>query len=255
MQPHKSGSTRTKVVLGVSLRFRIVFSSACALLALLLCLAYADGVRADAEKTRAEAIERYGGEVTKLVVASERLEQGDTISKNNTVERDWVSDLAPEGAFTSMDELLGSEVTVAVEKGVPLTQLNFRKRDEIEEVPQGHVALSIPITDKLGVSRSVAKGTLLIAYAVTGDGTRLVSEDMTVLSEPSVVAGSLGSTPQITVSVLPNDVAAVLDASATGDLRLVVPASDVDTEKQGDEKAPVEIASSSPKPSKEDDSL
>lgn len=208
----------------MSLRFRVVLSSACALLAVMACLAYASGVREEAERVRAEVLERYGGEVVTLVVASTRLEPGDVVSQSNVSTREWVADLAPEGAVVSLADALGREVGVATEKGAPLTQLTFRSSSDLADVPDGHVALSIPLTDKLGVPRGIGQGATLVAYAVTNEGTRLVSGEMTVLAAP--VATALGSGGQLTLSLLPDDVAAVLTASASGDLRLVMPAGE-----------------------------
>ena len=208
----------------MSLRFRVVLSSACALLAVMACLAYASGVREEAERVRAEVLERYGGEVVTLVVASTRLEPGDVVSQSNVSTREWVADLAPEGAVVSLADVLGREVGVATEKGAPLTQLTFRSSSDLADVPDGHVALSIPLTDKLGVPRGIGQGATLVAYAVTNEGTRLVSGEMTVLAAP--VATALGSGGQLTLSLLPDDVAAVLTASASGDLRLVMPAGE-----------------------------
>jgi pilus assembly protein CpaB len=48
-----------------------------------------------------------------------------------------------------------------------------------------------------------------------------------VLSELGSATGIVAS-QQVTIAVLPNDVTAVLSASASGDLRLVIPADDVE---------------------------
>ena len=69
-------------------RVRLALAAAFSLLTLVLCLAYGQQVRADADRERAEALERYGGEVTKVVVAGQALEVGDVVSRQNVVERD-----------------------------------------------------------------------------------------------------------------------------------------------------------------------
>ena len=83
-------------------RVRLALAAAFSLLTLVLCLAYGQQVRADADRERAEALERYGGEVTKVVVAGQALEVGDVVSRQNVVERDWVSDLVPKGSYVSL---------------------------------------------------------------------------------------------------------------------------------------------------------
>ena len=71
----------------MSRRFRLVISGAFALLAIVLCAAYAQHVREEAESVRADALARYGGEVVSLVVADDAIEEGD-------VKRDvrWTAD-------------------------------------------------------------------------------------------------------------------------------------------------------------------
>lgn len=109
----------------MSRRFRIVFASACALLSVMLCAVYAQHVQGEAERVRTEAMERYGGEVVSLVVASAPLEPGDVVSQSNVSTRDWLADLAPEGAVTKLDDVLGKEVSEPAPKGAPLTDVKI----------------------------------------------------------------------------------------------------------------------------------
>lgn len=213
----------------MSLKFRIVLATACAALAVLACSSYADGVREDAERVRSEAIARYGGEVVSLVVASGPLEAGDVVASSDVIVRDWLADLAPEGAVTSLGDVVGATVTVPAAKGAPLTSLNFRDATEERDVPSGHVALTVPVTDKLGVSREVAVGSTVVAYETYDGGARLLASNLEVLSAPGRTATTAGSSSPMTLAVLPADVSSVLAASTSGDLRLVLPADDVVT--------------------------
>ena len=222
-------------------RFRIVLSSAFALLGVVSCLAYAESVRSEAERVRSDAIARFGGEVAQLVVADQALESGDVVTEHNVRVRDWVSDLAPAGAIASLDDAVGRQVSVPVAEGAPLTELNFRDESVLAEVPAGHVAVSVPVTDKLGISRGVTRGARLSAYAVSAEGPQLIATDVEVLSELGSTTGIVAS-QQVTIAVLPDDVASVLAASASGDLRLVIPAADVETtDGAGQPEAPEEI--------------
>lgn len=223
----------------MSLRFRLVFAGACAVLVALVFVAYGDHVRAEAEQVRSEAIARYGGEVVSLVVANDSLEPGDVVSERNVSLREWVADLAPEDALTSLDDAIGREVSVPVGKNAPVTELAFRDSSEIAEVPEGHVAVSVPVTDSLGISRGVPQGSSVIAYEVTDEGSSLVSDDITVLSAPAKTT-SLGTNVQVTLAVASDDVARLLQASANGDLRLVLPADDVDGASSQD-RAPEDV--------------
>lgn len=225
----------------MTMRFRLALSAAFALLGCVSCLAYASSVREEAARVRADAIERFGGEVAQLVVAERTLEAGDVVGEADVSVRDWVSDLAPVGAVTSLEDVLGRELSEPAAEGSPLTDLNFRDATALSAVPAGHVAVSVPVTDKLGVSRGLMRGTRLTAYAVSSDVPRLIAADVETLSEVSS-SGTIGQTAQLTVALLPENVAEVLGASATGELRLVMPADDVEAEVPPQPEAPEEAA-------------
>ena len=212
----------------MSLRVRVIIASGCALVAVVLCLSYADGVRQEAERVRSEAIARYGGEVVELVVATEQIEAGTTLSSSNVTTREWLSDLAPTEAETSLDDVVGKEVTCPVAEGCPLTSLAFRADEEALEVPEGRVAVSLQLTDKLGISSHVSKGSKVNAYRVDEEDAKLVACDMEVLAMPqSTSYGTAGS--QVTIAARSKDVPDLLYASSDGSLRLVLPSEDTET--------------------------
>lgn len=206
-------------------RMRLLLSGALAVLTAGLCALYAQEVHAEADRQRAEVLERFGGQTVRLVVASEALEAGDVVSRRNVAERDWAGELVPEGALMSLDDVLDQKVTVPVASGAPLTSLNFRDEDQMPAVPDGYVAIQVPVTDKLGLPGQVVAGTRLVAYEVTDDGARTLSADVQVLLAQS--GSSSLARGSISVAARPDDVAALLSASAEGSLRLVMPADDV----------------------------
>ena len=180
----------------MSLRFRIAFSAACAVLVALVFLAYGNHVRAEAEQVRSDAIARYGGEVVSLVVATRSLEPGDVVSPSDVQTRDWIADLVPEGSITSVDDAVAREVTVPVSGNAPITELAFRDSSEVAEVPSGKVAVSLAVSDKLGLPRGVRQGAVVSAYQVGQEGARLIASEATVLSTPSAAQG-IGSAGQV----------------------------------------------------------
>lgn len=204
-------------------RFRLVASGTCALLALTLCLAYGQSERERVEQERSEALARYGGEVVSLVVATERIEAGQVVDRGNVTERDWLADLAPAEAVTGLDSVLGSEVSVPVAAGAPLTSLNFRDAADAVDVPADRVALSVPAKDNLGLPPACSPGDVLAAYEVTDDGVRSISGDVLVLAVPQTGSGMVGSVGSLTVAVRPEEVASMLEASGEGSLRLTLP--------------------------------
>ena len=187
-------------------RFRYLISGACALLAIVLCLAYGEQVRLQCERERTEALERYGGEVVRLVVATETIEAGETIDANNATERDWVAELAPAGSLTELASVEGAQVSVPVAAGMPVTELNLRDPSEAIEVPSGMVALAISAGSDTGVPQGLEVGATLAAYEVGAEGVRLIADDLRVLMAPTGASGVLASR-QLTIGADPDDVA------------------------------------------------
>ena len=206
-------------------RFRFVASGVCALLAAAFCLAYGQQVREEVRQERTEALERYGGEVVTLVVATRGIEAGETVDRTNVAEQDWLADLAPADAVTSLDEALGAEVSVPVAEGVPLTALNFRDDAEAVEVPADRMALTVPADDDLGVPPGTKAGDTLAAYEVREGAVRLLVSDLRVLAAPQDSGGTFAE-GELTVAVSPGDVAPMLAASEEESLRLALPGSD-----------------------------
>ena len=221
----------------MSRRFKIVLSGAFAVLAIVLCLAYGESVRAEEESRRQETLTRYGGEVVSLVVATSQLEEGQVISAGDVAKRDWVSDLVPEGAITNLDDVVGKKVTVAVASGAPLTQLNLRETGAAVEVPSGMIAVSVPLTDKLGVGEGVVAGDRLVAYRVADGTATVLAREATVLSLPEGAKTLASGSQAMTIALAPEDVSSVLAASTEGSLRFGLPASDV----QGVPAAPTKV--------------
>ena len=202
----------------MSLRFRVVFALSCAVLTLLAF-------------TSSDAIARYGGEVVSLVVTNRQIEAGETVSSGDVSKRDWVADLAPDGALTSADDIVGKKLTVAAAKGSPVTRLNLREDGEGIEIPPGHISIGVAVGDRVGLAPDTHPGTSVVAYSTTEKGTALLASNIVVLSLGKSGSGALTGA---NLAVMPDDVAKVLSASAAGDLRLVVPADDVTELPTGD---------------------
>lgn len=221
-------------------RYRLVAAGACALLSAALCLAYGQEVREGARRERAEALERYGGEVVRLVVASRGIEAGESVDRTNVAERDWIAELAPAGAVTDLGEVLGSELSVPVAEGVPLTSLNFRENAQGVEVPADRVALSVPNDDELGVPPGTRVGDTLSAYEVSEGSVRLLVGELRVLVAPQEAGGTLAA-GSLTVAVLPDEVASVLAASEKGSLRFALPGSEAIARAEEAQAAPTSV--------------
>lgn len=208
----------------LSRRFRLLLAVTCGVLACMLCLLYGRQKEAEAQRVRTEALERYGGELVSLVVATTSLQEGDIISRSNVRVQDWISDLAPADAITNLDEVLGQQVQVALSGGMPLTRLTFSSTAELLDIPSGYVALSLPLHDKLGLPSALSRGTKLAAYEIGETSALLISSDIQLLQELKEISAKA----QVVLAVHPEYVSDLLAAGAKTSLRLVIPSDDVE---------------------------
>lgn len=207
----------------MSLRIRLIIAFVCACIAGGIVFQYAQTIRADAQKMREDLQKRYGGEIVQLVVTTKALQVGDTISKEDISTRDWLSELAPFDAYTSEDEVLGKTVKAPIAGNVPLSKANFSNVSEETPIPEGYVALNIPMSEKLGIGMHVAPHTAVVAYEATHKSSELITKDALVLYSQEDEAGHMGRMSCV-IALRPEDVERVLTASAKGSLKLVVPA-------------------------------
>ncbi len=223
----------------MSRRFRLILCLACAAAVALAFLAYGNEVRAQEQSVRDEALARYGGEVAGLVVTTRPLAADATVQRSDVEVRDWLVDLAPQGAITSLDDVVGRSLATPVAAGAPLCDINFSTERESVEVPSGYVGLSVPMTDKIGLTRDTELGSAVFAYRTHDGTTSLIASNLVVLSMPQQSTNGPSLTGACTLAVLPDDVAEVLSASSAGELRLVVPAEDVGSVSGGDKAGDV----------------
>lgn len=221
-------------------RVRFAIAAACALVAILASGAYASSVQAQAEQERSEALERYGGEITQLVVAVRELEAGQTVGSSDVELRDWVSQMVPAGSYASVDDIVGQRLTSPVAEGMPLTETSVREDDSAIDVPAGEVATSVAVTERLGLAAGVSVGARLLAYEAEDDGTHLLSDAITVLAV-NEGQSALTSGGSVTVAMSPSVVNELLRCASAGSLRLVLPADDVDADELEAYEAPVSV--------------
>lgn len=225
----------------MSTRFRIIFALACCVLSAILLYSYTERITSAANEARAEAVAAYGGEVVQLAVATRTLDPGDVVQPGDVELRDWAAELAPVEAYTSVDDILGLELTSVVAKGSVLSSLHFREATDLAEIPSNNVAYTISANDRLGISRSVARGTKLCAYKADTDGVHLIAKDISVLSGAST-AKNAGQSTQITLAIPIEWASAVIEAATVGDLRLVEPSADIEELNLDSSVAPEEVA-------------
>ena len=123
---------------------RVVVSVAMGLLAAVLTCWYVTSVREEAQVRQRETIELYGGDVTRVCVATRDIEPGERIDDGSVAVEDWVSSLLPSDAFTSMEEVAGKTATSRIPKRAVVSAAYFIEKPVGSlEVPDGMVAVSV----------------------------------------------------------------------------------------------------------------
>lgn len=207
---------------------RILISVLSALLASFCFFAYVQSVRAEAEKSRAEAIQKYGGELTSILVATKQIEPGETLSTSNTQVKSWISDLIPEGAITNPESVMGRTVSSVIGVGMPVVSLHLRSATSQISIPENLVGLTISHGEKYGLAERLSAGTKLAAYEVTDSLITCIASDIAVLSDDT--EGALYSSSSVTLGLTPEQVPAVLSAYARGTLRFTLPGSKINAQ-------------------------
>ncbi|MFC2764683.1 MAG: Flp pilus assembly protein CpaB [Lancefieldella parvula] len=207
---------------------RILISVLSALLASFCFFAYVQSVRAEAEKSRAEAIQKYGGELTSILVATKQIEPGETLSSSNTQVKSWISDLIPEGAITNPESVMGRTVSSVIGVGMPVVSLHLRSVASQITIPENLIGLTISHGEKYGLAERLSAGTKLAAYEVTDSLITCIASDISVLSDDA--EGTLYTSSSVTLGLTPEQVPAVLSAYARGTLRFTLPGSKINAQ-------------------------
>lgn len=213
----------------MSLKIRLLCACLCAALAVIISVNYAQSMRAEAQKLKQDVRARFGGDVVSLVVSTRQLDAGHTIQSDDICVRDWASDLAPEGACTNPDEVIGKVVQASLPQNAPLSSLTFDKGDHDAKIPEGYVALGISSSDKQNLGAFCVSGSRLIAFDAKSKGSTCISKDIIVLSNNS--GDSIyASEHALLLAVRPSDVEALLQAQSNQSLRFVLAAGESNAE-------------------------
>ena len=128
-------------------------------------------IQSETDRLRQEAARLNGNggstavETIKVLVAAGELRFGDELSGDNVVAIDWPADFKPEGAFTSLDDLLegGRRVALAAmqlnEPILPAKITGPGQRPTLSKVvPQGRHAMTIRVDEVVGVAGFILPG-------------------------------------------------------------------------------------------------
>ena len=200
-------------------------SIACGVVCALAVFAYTASVHGEAERARAEALARYGGDQVEVCVAARDIAPGETIDASSVEVRMWLADLLPPDAATSPDDVVGARPTSSILEGEVVSFRRFGEETSLVDVPEGLVAVSVPAQDVQAVGGAIAPGSLVDVYATGATSTSLIGEGVLVLAtSASASADDIGgSVTWATLAVVPEAVQELVSAAQSMELYFALP--------------------------------
>lgn len=153
----------------------------CGLVCAVCVFLYTEMVYAEADSKRNEALQRYGGEQVEVLVATRTIHPGETLSPSNCTTKTWLSDLLPEDALLSLDEVEGRQATSLILQGEVVSNSRFNNETKELDIPSGLVAIALPVDDVQAVGGSLSTGSKVDVYA-TGSKTTCLGRNLEVLA-------------------------------------------------------------------------
>ena len=194
---------------------RVVVSVASGLLAALLTCWYVTSVREEAQVRQREAIESYGGDVTRVCVATRDIEPGELIDDGNVAVEDWVSSLLPSDAYTSMEGVAGKTATSRIPKRAVVSSAYFTEtRAGSLEVPGGMVAVSVASDEEHALGGAIKAGDCVDVYASRNSVADLLLSAQVLDTSATRIEGAALS--WVTLGVEPERVPELLAATSQG---------------------------------------
>lgn len=208
---------------------RLVASVALGLVAAALAMFYASSVRAEATAEQSEMLERYGGELVKVCVASCDIDAGETVDESNSHIEEWVATLLPGDAIKSMRDVAGKKATSRIPANAVMSETYFEKSGQSISVPKGTVAISIASDEQHALGGTLRQGDSVDVY-VSKDGVadRLCAARV-IETSAGVEAVGQASITWVMLAVEPDKVQEMLAASARGEISLTMPGASVET--------------------------
>ncbi|WP_291288531.1 Flp pilus assembly protein CpaB [Enorma sp.] len=207
---------------------RLAISVASGILAFALASWYGASIRAEAARERQELLAAYGGDVVSVCVATRDVDAGELIDEGDIELTEWVAGLLPADSATSIDEVVGKRATSNIPARAVLCPAYFQERGGTLEVPEGMVAVSVPVDSAHAVGGTLACGDTVDVYlAGTGIADR-VCRAQVIATSADETGGTSVDLSWVTVAVAPDRVSELLAATAKGSVSLVVPGSDVE---------------------------
>ena len=208
---------------------RLAISVASGILAFALASWYGASIRAEAARERQELLAAYGGDVVSVCVATRDVAAGELIDEGDIELTEWVAGLLPADSATSVDEVVGKRATSNIPARAVLCPVYFQERGGALEVPEGMVAVSVPVDSAHAAGGTLAYGDTVDVYLAGTGIADCICRAQVIATSADEAGGTSTDLSWVTVAVAPDRVSELLAATAKGSINLVVPGSEVES--------------------------
>ena len=183
-------------------------------------------VQGEADRTRAETLEKYGGTQVDVYVALRDIAPGERIDSSSVGVRSWIADLLPDSAIVSSQQIVGKVATSSIFAGEVLVEKRFEGVEHQVDVPAGMTAISVPAKAVQAVGGALRSGMYVDVYATGDTSTAAIAQDVLVLATSAGDgAGSDSSFSWVTVAVPDKLVQQIVASSNNASLYFTLPAT------------------------------
>jgi pilus assembly protein CpaB len=175
---------------------------------------------------------------SKVAVASSDIPIGTTIQANLVKVIDWPRANQPQGAFNSLEQVVGRTVKDPYTAGEPILESKLVPKEGqggilTYKIPEGHRAMTVAVDQVSGVAGFIAPGSMVDVVLTTtppGAGqpiSRIVLQNVPILATGQILSEQKKDekpqvVPTVTVDVTPEDAEKLAIASTQGRLQLVL---------------------------------
>ena len=200
------------------------------ILAAVCVLALIMSVKSDSVAQQKEMADRFGGAEIEVCVARRDIAAGETLKDTDVEVRQWVSSFLSENVVTSKQDCVGKQLSSSILKGEVVSNGRFQSQDSSLNVPNGMVAVSIPLDDTSSVGGTLKVNQKVDIYATGTATTSKICSNVQILETSNSDKSVNSETKWITVAVTKNSAQEVVGAAQKLKLYVVLP-SETNSEK------------------------
>lgn len=208
---------------------KMAVGMACAVACALCVFGYTQSVRGEADRVRAEALAKYGGDQVEVCVATRDIPAGETLSASSIETRSWLVSMLPDQAVTNAKQVLGKQVTSPIMAGEVVSGKRFSTLSSSFDVPSDMVAVSVSAKEVQAVGGALKPGSSVDIYSAGASGVTLIAQGVNVLATSAFDASGTGSGAALSwvaLAVKPSAVAEIIAAEERTELYFVLPGQD-----------------------------